>query len=310
MDKELKVGKPITFDHLESEPSSPSSTSVTTEASPAGKKSGKNFAGTMRIILILMSIVALCAVSGAVALYVMKEEEITKRVNVEKKLQETQETKQQIENKLQKAELEIAQKITDIEQSREQYRAALKQLTDKEAEHKELQSMFDQKMNEIFTLKADYEKKAKDAKSLEVKLERINTEYEDIKVQLGHIRMAKEALENRIIQMSKKARPAKGVDLEEVVVTSPGGALSMTQLPPPARLEGQVLVVNKEFAFVVINLGERDGLKETNVLEVFRGTQFMGKVKVERIYDTMSSAVLIPDVTVGEIKEGDIVKLI
>ncbi|MCG2704118.1 MAG: hypothetical protein L6366_07090 [Candidatus Omnitrophica bacterium] len=82
------------------------------------------------------------------------------------------------------------------------------------------------------------------------------------------------------------------------------------KLGPPARLEGQVLVVNKEFAFVVINIGEKDGIQESQVLDVYRGQDLLGKVKVERIYDTMSSAVILPEATKQELKEGDIVKLI
>ena len=81
-------------------------------------------------------------------------------------------------------------------------------------------------------------------------------------------------------------------------------------LPTPSELEGQVLVVNDEFAFVVINIGEKDGIEETSVLEVYRGQSLLGKVQVERIYDTMSSAVILPESLTGEIKEGDAVKLI
>ena len=68
--------------------------------------------------------------------------------------------------------------------------------------------------------------------------------------------------------------------------------------------EGQVLVVNKEFDFVVINLGENDGLKIGSKLQVLKDEQVLGTVEVEKIYGNMSAATIMPDAQKDKIKEG------
>ncbi|MCK5344894.1 MAG: hypothetical protein KAR20_15895, partial [Candidatus Heimdallarchaeota archaeon] len=172
-------------------------------------------------------------------------------------------------------------------------------------------------------LKVSLSTKDKEQAKIENSFKEANRDLQHLKVQLSQIRMAKDSLENRIIQLTKSNR-TNSVELEEIVVDEAGeteikkkiGILKADDyghfipLPTATGLEGQVLVVNDEFAFVVINIGEKDGLKETAVLGVYRGQSLLGKVQVERIYDTMSSAVIILESLNGDIKEGDAVKLI
>jgi chromosome segregation ATPase len=267
-------------------------------------------------------VVTVFSISGAIALYLAKEGEVNKRLEVEAELQETRQAKNEAEQKLNDLMQVKKQLEEDLAQKKESYEKVLAQLTELEEENKRFAANVEEKMEIITDLKSALLKKENDYKRLNSRLEKTLSEYEDIKVKLSQIRMAKEALENRIIQLSRKKK-SRGVELEEIVVSrepahkatlpransSPAFA-NVVSFPPEGSLEGQVLVVNKEFAFVVINLGQKDGLKESEILNVYRGQQFLGKVQVERIYDTMSSAVILPDVTAEEIKEGDMVKLI
>ena len=55
-------------------------------------------------------------------------------------------------------------------------------------------------------------------------------------------------------------------------------------------LEGEVLVVNREFNFIVISLGKQSGLKEGDRLYVYDGEKSLGEVYVETVRENISAA--------------------
>lgn len=72
-----------------------------------------------------------------------------------------------------------------------------------------------------------------------------------------------------------------------------------------AILEGKVLVVNKEYDFVVVNIGQKDNLAIGDTLEVFHKEKKLGKLKVEEVRDTMSVAIPLEPKLIKQIKEDD-----
>lgn len=89
---------------------------------------------------------------------------------------------------------------------------------------------------------------------------------------------------------------ADSVELETIVVKS------------QARLGGKVLVVNKEFAFVVVDLGRLDSLRAGTILSVFRGGSLVGRVQVDEVYESIASAVILPEWRWAEIRQDDLVE--
>ena len=75
-----------------------------------------------------------------------------------------------------------------------------------------------------------------------------------------------------------------------------------------AFTEGQVVVVNREYDFIVMNRGKNHGLSVGQEFQIVRGNQVLGKVKVEKVYDELSAAAILPDSQKDNIKEGDAVK--
>ncbi|MBI4845239.1 MAG: hypothetical protein HY810_02000 [Candidatus Omnitrophica bacterium] len=280
------------------------------------KKTGSNF------MLIILVFVAILSLATAGALYIGKESETTKRLEAEENLNQMRIAKQELQQELKDTQNVKRQLEIDIEQRKESYLQLSEQFNKEQAEKENLLLKFNQKVEMLASMKKRLDDEKSQTEILGRKLETVTYENEDIKKQLSQIRTAKEALENRIIQMSRKKK-SDGVELETIIVDENSAPVSeepafnsglgtethFVPLGPTARLEGQVLVVNKEFSFVVINIGEKDGIKSEEVLDVYRGKELLGKVQVERIYDTMSSAVILPSTQV-EIKEGDIVKLI
>lgn len=321
MDKNLKAGQGIPFDPIEPDIDpvpAPQSLEPQQDDKPTSSKikSAKKKSGSP-ILVIFLVILAVFSIFAAGFLYMEKEKEIVKRVDIEKQLEQFTAEKKQVEKKLEET-LEIKQQLElDLDQGRANYKLLMDQYQQEQVKNEKLMTKFSGKMELIASLKSKLANEEKNNSRVNEKLTKVNNDFNDVKTQLGQIRMAKEALENRIIEMRRKKELTQSVELETIVVAPNSGEtvpaqaqrMSYTPLPQPAKLEGQVLVVNKEFAFVVVNIGEKDGIKNSDILTVFRGTELIGKVQVERIYDTMSSAVILSDVIIKDIQEGDIVKL-
>jgi len=73
--------------------------------------------------------------------------------------------------------------------------------------------------------------------------------------------------------------------------------------------EGQILQVNPEWQFVVINLGWQ-ALNIGDVLGVYRGDQLVAKVKVERIQEQVAAASILPEYRTAGIALNDRVKVL
>ena len=73
-------------------------------------------------------------------------------------------------------------------------------------------------------------------------------------------------------------------------------------------MQGQVIVVNREYDFIVVNLGSNQGLTLGQEFHIVRGDQVLGRVKVEKLYDELSAAAILPNSDKDAIREGDAVR--
>ena len=72
-----------------------------------------------------------------------------------------------------------------------------------------------------------------------------------------------------------------------------------------ADLKGKILVVDPKWDFVVLNIGEEQGLKQDSELLVSRDGKLVAKVIVRTIEKGRSIANVIPGWKLGEVIEGD-----
>jgi cell shape-determining protein MreC len=73
----------------------------------------------------------------------------------------------------------------------------------------------------------------------------------------------------------------------------------------PADLKGKILVVDPKWDFVVLNIGDDQGVKENSELLVSRDGKLVAKVIVRSIEKDRSIANVIPGWKLGEVIEGD-----
>jgi hypothetical protein len=76
-------------------------------------------------------------------------------------------------------------------------------------------------------------------------------------------------------------------------------------VPLPAGLKGKVLVADPKWNFVVLNVGEDQGVLERGELLVNRNGKLVAKVVVRSVQKDRSIANVLPGWELGEVMEGD-----
>jgi hypothetical protein len=78
-------------------------------------------------------------------------------------------------------------------------------------------------------------------------------------------------------------------------------------VPLPANLKGKVLVADPKWNFVVLNVGEDQGVLERGELLVNRNGKLVAKVVVRGVQKDRCIANVVPGWELGEVMEGDLV---
>jgi len=73
----------------------------------------------------------------------------------------------------------------------------------------------------------------------------------------------------------------------------------------PAGLKGNILVVDPKWNFVVLDIGEKQGVLPKGVMMVSRNSKLVAKVKIVNVQAERSIANIMPGWKLGEVLEGD-----
>ncbi len=79
------------------------------------------------------------------------------------------------------------------------------------------------------------------------------------------------------------------------------------KVPLPPNLQGKVLVADPKWEFVVLNIGEDDGVLEQGELLVNRDGRLVAKVRIQSVQKDRSIANMMDGWQLGDIVEGDLV---
>lgn len=260
-----------------------------------------------RMLVPLMGIVVVLAMAGAAFAIVLQMQERDKRQAAERELHLARAENEDLKGRFQEAqqakaamEDEMGRAKRDVLQSKDELAKALKA-------QETLQHAVDDREQEILRLTKNLEQAQADAQQAQAKLQ---FERDDAKRQIADLERTNSELEAKVTEASS-AQPT--VELDKVLVTNdgavPAGAgvlpvIASTQLAS----SGQIVVVNREYDFIVMNLGRNHGLSIGQEFQVVRGDDVLGRVKVEKIYDELSAAAILPDSKKDSFREGDAVR--
>ncbi len=214
---------------------------------------------------------------------------------------------------------EAVQTRTRAEEDLSRARAELKEATDELAktveEKQTLVRSIDDREQEITRLTKELEQTRTQGGQIRQQLSELEAERDAMKRQLADLERAKSDLEAKVTEFAE--RPT--VELEKVRVTSEeAAAVGATAVPTTASgisgtlHDGRVLVIDRDYDFIVMNRGKSHGVTIGQEFQIVRDRQVLGRAKVEKVYDVISAAALLPGsqedaIRAGE-EEGDTVK--
>lgn len=116
-------------------------------------------------------------------------------------------------------------------------------------------------------------------------------------------------LNNTIAKMEDEKQDMKDkmVSLEQTIVELEALTGGSSGRPLPRGLSGKVVLVNKDWNFVVLDLGSDAGLVPNAEMLVHRGDQLIGKVQISGVTRKMAIADINSDWMESAVKEGDFV---
>lgn len=282
-------------------------------------------------IIILSVLIALSLVVAG-GLYYMFGQEQKKGLELQEKLEEIS-TKQRItENKLKESE----KFINDLQQRLMEAKSQMDSLASGLQQEK---SARQEALAKLELLRTDIEQQKFLRLDLEKKLTQAQDDVKKTQAQLSDLQSQKTTLESKIKDLETKTQ---GVELGKIIVSpeplpaepEPAGKKAKKQkvekkekaekkekkekkakeIKEPVKeeaaavasgLEGKVLVVNKDYNFVVISLGSKDGIALGDKFSLFHNDKYVGDIKVEKVHDSMSAAGFEGAAIKDRVYEGD-----
>ena len=299
-------------------------------------ESGRLMTKAGKAVVVLLGIVAALGVgvAGVAISFQMRERDL--RVARENELRLVKGEKDELEEQLSEVRQAKSRIERELADAKDDLEAAARQLADERQEKEQLAKTAEDRQQQIDRMLQDLEQARGDQRILTDQLGRLRDEHTALQRQMTSLNQAKTQLEQKVVELSKHPT----VELDKVVVHPPAasgptvsaGAFDSAASPrtqadadtassdaassPPSPsvgaspLQGQIIVVNREYDFIVVNLGSNQGLALGQEFQVVRGDQVLGRVKVEKVYEELSAAAILPNSNKDAIREGDAVKAI
>lgn len=269
-------------------------------------KGGKmnNQAKALTPLLIVLILISLGLAGGG--FYLLQKERV-KNLALQRELQEAEVKYKKAEAELDVTKRRLPELETQLSEAKSKFETLNSELQQEKTTHQESLAKLEQ-------LQSELEQQSGTKSDLEKKLTQAQEDTEKLIVRLQELNSQKSTLEARIKELEgqAKAEPSssQGVELGKIVVApESSGQPAQQKEAPLSGLEGKILVVNKEYNFVVSNLGSKDGVKVGDIFSVFHKNNPLGDVKVEKVHESMSAAGFVTENIKDKVNEGDKVVL-
>lgn len=234
------------------------------------------------VLWIVLGAIFLLSTSGV--LFLMFQER-GKRIAAEEQLVLTKKLQEALQLKLNNAQIELIQ-------YKDQAQVLTEQLEEKEKNYQVALAEVDKIDAQLKGMESDLVNEKQQRSSLANALAQLRENYDGLEEKLL---LAEQEAEN-LRGQSDQSTGRGGVELKKIVVA------------PKKDLTGKVLIVNREFHFVVIDLGREDGISVGDQFKIYQGSQEIGQVKIEKIYNAMSTAAILAGSQEQNISEDSSVK--
>ncbi len=273
---------------------------------PPGLGGRRRAAQAGRLLVPVLGGLAVVGLGLAVgALVVLHRQDQARLQAREKELRAAMSENRELSSKvdeLQQAKAQMEEQLTKAQQDLTQAKEGLAHASTAE---KQLRTDLDAREQELTRVRDELKQAQSSSQQTTSQLSSLQGERDQLKRQLADLDKAKADLESKIMELT--SHPT--VELEKVRVTNePTDPATALPISATGSSDGQVVVVNREYDFIVMNLGKNQGLSVGQQFQVVRNNQVLGTVKVEKIYDELSAATILPNSQKDSIREGDTVK--
>jgi uncharacterized protein YoxC len=290
-----------------------------------------------RMMVALLTVMALLAMSIAAFAIFLQVQERNQRLAIESQFNLTRQERDGLQAQVGTLEQAKAQLESELGRVRDDLASTKKQLAETMAQQEELskslQAMegrknevdsltgtIDQMTQELLGVRRDRDQLAKrvgeleqEQQDLQGRLSSTETERATLEKQLAEFKRVPTVELGKVVVSTEQdlpkgrvARPAPKVETTTVPMRSQSAERASTASGVAAQ--GQVVVVNREYDFVVMDIGKNQGIAIGQKFEVVRGSDVLGTVKVEKVYDDLAAAAILSDADVTAIQEGDTVR--
>jgi chromosome segregation ATPase len=261
------------------------------------------------IIIILLIITG---VGSTISCFMLRKSSINDRLNCEDTLFKETVLKEKAQEKLLRSQNELSGLQRSVDALIQKSAALESELLSARQELAIAKDKLDKLTSRNTAAKYEISQITSNIEVLRESISKISVQAQSADKNLTFLVKAKEALAEQIEQHKKQAvkipvaeEPVSEREEESYLL----GDDSIDEERSPALEQesetGEVLTINKEFAFIVVNLGKTDGVEEGMLIDVWRDNKNLAKARVETVREHISAAALLEKENIAHIRAGD-----
>jgi uncharacterized protein HemX len=269
------------------------------------------------VLLIIMILVVVLALGAAGLMFVSLQSETVKNNALQEELKSNKETQKMLENKIDESRKTVQGLEAKLKDNLAQIESLSKGIQQERSQKEEA-------LSQLQNLRADLEQQQSLRSDLETRFTTAQEQLKSLRDQLGAMEGRKAELEVKLKELEEKSQ---GVELGTIVVapeeaapagikTEPAKKEAPKKAAKPAKkqkeeapaaggMEGNVLVVNKDYNFAVISLGSKDGVNIGDTFAIYHNNKYLGDAKIEKIHESMAAAGFVSEAMKNKVSEGD-----
>jgi len=128
---------------------------------------------------------------------------------------------------------------------------------------------------------------------LKDQLSKKENERIELEGRLKKIESEKENLDRKLVKLEKLLKKRKKREISSEKVELPPIIVRPQELPSPTpsfpSVSGKIIAINEEYNFVIVDLGEEEGIKVGRSFDVFRDQNLIGKLEVIQTGSSVSA---------------------
>ena len=275
-----------------------------------------------KVFVVINFVLAVALSVAALSTYAKKANYVKQAQALAAQVQEAEEAREVALAEAKKARDEVAQATQRLQAKvdlfQEKYNSAEQARAQLDRRNAELVSSINKVENEMGNIRTELKSLLQDKKAVQAQLAKRTQELEKARddrnfmqksalestADLKELQAQLEATNKRAAELMEQNLQLK-VTLENLRERYDIGEITLAAAPvDPVR--GRIVRTVSDAGLVVLSVGTDDNVQQGMEFMVSRGTDYVGKVRVRTTERDMATAVVLPDVTQGEIMVGDL----